>query len=63
MTTTKIYSLICINNSILVVFYTQAHCWQFRIINDDGAVFGEQKLYYTPLAALTAGRDWICFGG
>ncbi|WP_267871211.1 hypothetical protein [Nostoc sp. XA010] len=44
MTTTKIYSLTCINNSILVVFYTQAHCWQFRIINDDGAVFGEQKL-------------------
>jgi hypothetical protein len=26
-------------------------------------VFGEQKLYYTPLAAFTAGRDWICFGG
>ncbi|WP_341531972.1 hypothetical protein WKK05_40500 (plasmid) [Nostoc sp. UHCC 0302] len=59
MTTPKIHSLISINNSILVVFYTEMHCWQFRIISDNGAVFGEQKLYNTASAAQVAGRDWI----
>ncbi|MBC1220979.1 hypothetical protein GNF10_28550 [Nostoc sp. UCD121] len=36
-----------------------AHCWEFRVISDDGVVFSEQKLYYTALATLNAGCDWI----
>jgi hypothetical protein len=31
----------------------------FRVVSSGGAVFGEQKLYYTPEAAEKAGRDWI----
>lgn len=41
----------------LLVFYTEADCWQFRLISVGGAVFGERKLYYTPEAAEKAGRE------
>jgi len=29
-----------------VVFYTDAQCWQFRVISPGGSVFGERKIYY-----------------
>ncbi|MCS6283682.1 MAG: hypothetical protein HUM72_24455, partial [Dolichospermum sp.] len=48
-----------INHVTLLVFYTEAHCWQFRLISAGGEVFGERKLYYTPEAAEKAGREWI----
>jgi hypothetical protein len=63
MSTTKIHTLIAIENVILLVFYTEAHCWQFRLISAGGTVFGERKIYYTPEAAEIAGREWIYFGG
>lgn len=59
MTTTKVYLVVAIKDATLLVFYTQAHCWQFRVISAGGEVFGEQKIYYTPQAAETAGREWI----
>ncbi|RCJ27285.1 hypothetical protein A6S26_12665 [Nostoc sp. ATCC 43529] len=62
MTTTKVYLVVAIKDATLLVFYTQAHCWQFRVISAGGEVFGEQKIYYTPEAAETAGREWICQG-
>jgi hypothetical protein len=48
-----------VNKCTLIVFYTDAHGWQFRVVGADGAVFKEQKLYYTPEAAEMAGREWI----
>ncbi|MCS6283771.1 MAG: hypothetical protein HUM72_24950 [Dolichospermum sp.] len=54
--------LTIINNITLLVFYTEAHCWQFRLISAGGEVFGERKLYYTPEAAEKAGREWIYQG-
>jgi hypothetical protein len=62
MTKALIHSVISVNKCTLIVFYTDAHCWQFRVIGADGAVFGEQKLYYTAEAALNAGREWIGIG-
>jgi hypothetical protein len=47
---------------ILLVFYTAGGCWQFRVLSSGGAVFGEQKLYYTVEAAEKAGRDWVGAG-
>ena len=52
---TKIDSVTIINNVTLLVFYTEAHCWQFRLITAGG----ERKLYYSPEAAEKAGREWI----
>ena len=59
---TKIDSVTIINNVTLLVFYTEADCWQFRLISAGGKVFGERKLYYSPEAAEKAGREWIYQG-
>jgi hypothetical protein len=55
----KIEKLSVINNSILLVFYTPAMAWQFRVISSRGEIFGEQHLYYTSEAAERAGRTWL----
>ncbi|QFS50975.1 hypothetical protein GXM_08469 [Nostoc sphaeroides CCNUC1] len=54
--------MVGIEDVTLLVFYTEAHCWQFRLISAGGAVFGECKLYYTPEAAEKMGREWISKG-
>jgi hypothetical protein len=59
MTPTTVHQVISINRFILVVFYTESHCWQFRIMGAAGVVCGERKLYFTPEAAEKAGREWI----
>lgn len=59
MTQTIVNAVIGIFGVTLIVFYTESHCWQFRVISSGGVVFGERKLYYTPEAAERAGRDWI----
>ncbi|MBE8988784.1 hypothetical protein [Nostoc sp. LEGE 12450] len=59
MSTIKIYSVVGIQSFTLVVFNTQRYFWEFRLVSADGAVFGEQRLYYTPQAAAEAGRKCI----
>ena len=59
MTKTVIHTVLGINNRTLIIFYTQAKCWQFRVISCDGSVFGERKIYYTAEAAEAAGRKWV----
>ncbi|MBE9048822.1 hypothetical protein IQ243_00035 [Nostocales cyanobacterium LEGE 11386] len=59
MNTIKIHLVVGIDNVTLSVFYTEADCWEFRLISSGGAVFGEGKLYYTPEAAEKAAREWI----
>ncbi|NJN13900.1 MAG: hypothetical protein HC815_40935 [Richelia sp. RM1_1_1] len=54
-----IHTIININNCILLVYHTNARCWQFRIISSSGSVFGERKIYYTAQAAEAAGREWV----
>ncbi|WP_200892596.1 hypothetical protein [Aliterella atlantica] len=41
----KIYHVIGIDGTTLIVFYTEAHCWQFRLISPGETVFGECKIY------------------
>lgn len=59
MTKITIHQVIGIQSITLVVFYSEAHCWQFRLISSEGTVFGESRRYYTPEAAEEAGRNWI----
>lgn len=59
MTKTTIHLVASIQDCTLVVFYTDAHCWQFWVISHGGTVFGERKIYYTAEAAEKAGRKWI----
>lgn len=55
MTQTTIHLVVGIQDVTLLVFHTEAHCWQFRVISSGGAVFG-RKLYYLAEAAEKAGR-------
>ncbi|MBW4650395.1 MAG: hypothetical protein KME06_17160 [Kastovskya adunca ATA6-11-RM4] len=60
MSVTTVHAVVGIHNFILVVFYTgQTQVWQFRVVSAGGAVFGEQKIYFSAEAALKAGREWI----
>ncbi|WP_373524807.1 hypothetical protein, partial [Nostoc sp.] len=59
MTQTIIRAVIGIVGVTLIVFYTESHCWQCRVISSGGVVFGERKLYYSAEAKKRAGRDWI----
>lgn len=61
MTQIRIHSLTSIQGYILLVFYSDAHAWQFRVISGS-AVFGERKLYYSAEAAQKAGREWLNAG-
>ncbi len=54
----KIHTLTSTPQGILLVFYTDGGCWSFRVLSSGGAVFWEQKLYYTAEAAETGGREW-----
>ncbi|HYW19104.1 MAG TPA: hypothetical protein VE956_07250 [Nodularia sp. (in: cyanobacteria)] len=55
----KIETLIFTNNHILMVFYTAAHAWEFRIISPDYSVYGKKGIYYSADAALKVAREWI----
>ncbi|MFM6083172.1 MAG: hypothetical protein ACKPCI_32415 [Dolichospermum sp.] len=55
----KIETLIFTNNQILMVFYTAAYAWEFRIISSDGSVYGKKGIYYTAEAALKVAREWV----
>jgi hypothetical protein len=59
MSKTTVGSVVAIDKYILIVFYTDARCWQFRVIGFGGVVYGERRIYYTAEAAEKAGREWI----
>lgn len=59
MSEIKVDTVLCINRSILIVYYTPRQCWQFRIISRSGGIFGEQKIYYSAAAALRKGLEWM----
>ncbi|NJN13278.1 MAG: hypothetical protein HC815_37325 [Richelia sp. RM1_1_1] len=58
MIKTVIHAVLGINNCTLLVFYTNARCWQFRVICNS-SVYRERKIYYTAEAAIAAGREWV----
>jgi hypothetical protein len=56
MTSAKIHTLTSTPMGILIVF--RDRLWEFRVIAN-GSVYGRNKAYYTPEAALGAGREWV----
>jgi hypothetical protein len=52
----KIYHLLGIEGgSLLLVFHTNLRGYQFSLVTSGGKVMGEQAIFYTANAALTAG--------
>jgi hypothetical protein len=43
----KIHVLTIAPMGVLLVFFTDGECWQFRVLSLAGVVFGELLLYYT----------------
>ncbi len=58
----RVHSLISVQDFILLVYYSDAGAWQFRVISGN-AIFGERKIYYSAEAAEKAGREWISSDG
>lgn len=56
MIQTTIHQIVGLQGMTLLVFYTEAQCFNARIISVGGSVFDECKLYYTPEAAKIAVR-------
>jgi hypothetical protein len=59
MTQTRIHLLTRIEGVTLLVFYTSAHAWQFRVLSPAGEVFGSRQIFYSKEAAEREGRAWI----
>ena len=51
--------LLCWQGKMLLVFYTDYNCWQFRVLSESGEVFGEQQTYKTAIDAERAGRERV----
>jgi hypothetical protein len=61
MPTAKIHLLTITPLGILIVYFTNGGCWQFRVLNG-GSIYGHSKIYYTVEAAERAGREWVGSG-
>ncbi|HAG85128.1 MAG TPA: hypothetical protein DD379_18210 [Cyanobacteria bacterium UBA11162] len=44
---------------LLLVFHTDSQCWQFRVTNSTGEIFGMALPYDSAEAAERVGRNWI----
>jgi hypothetical protein len=55
----KIHYLVARRDCLMIVFYSYAKSWQFRIVTPDGCTRGEEKIYYTSEAAEDAARLWL----
>ena len=62
MSQTTVHYVVGIDGITLIVFHTEAHCWQLGLISPGGALFGERKIYYSATAALKAGLEWVAQG-
>lgn len=61
MPATRIHLFTIFQDYLLLVFHTDAHCWQFRVLNSTGEIFGMALHYDSPYLAERVGRNWIDF--
>jgi hypothetical protein len=61
MQTAKIDLLTFTLLGVLIVYFTNSGCWQFRVLVNR-SVFGLKKIYYTAEAAEKAGCEWTGAG-
>ena len=55
----RIEKIIGIDGLTLLIYYTNARCWQFAVIGDDGQLWLPNQIFYTADAAQQAGRVWM----
>ncbi|MDJ0600320.1 MAG: hypothetical protein QNJ37_15945 [Crocosphaera sp.] len=59
MTSFRVSSLIGCPKHLLLVFYTDRRAYQFRVVNNQGKIFGTTEIYYTEKAAENAARKCL----
>jgi hypothetical protein len=55
----RIKKIIGIDGLTLLIYYTNARCWQFAVIGEDAKLWQPNKIFYTASGAEVAGRLWI----
>lgn len=56
---TTVHHVIGIDGTTLIVFYTDAHCWQFRLISPSGAVFGKAEVQAVQTEEVSGDELWL----
>ena len=59
MSSFRVHSLIVCPKHLLLVFYTDRRAYQFRVVTNEGRIFGTTEIYYTEKAALKAARKCL----
>ncbi len=59
MSSVRVSSLIGCPKHILLVFYTDRRAYQFRVVTNEGKIFGSPDIYYTSKAAEKAARKCL----
>ncbi len=59
MSSFRVHSLIGCPKHLLLVFYTDKRAYQFRVVNNEGKIFGSSEIYYTEKAAEKAARKCL----
>ena len=59
MSSFRVHSLIGYPKHILLVFYTDRRAYQFRVVTNEGKIFGKTAIFYTEKAAEKAARKCL----
>ncbi|MGK7939346.1 MAG: hypothetical protein AB4062_04160 [Crocosphaera sp.] len=59
MSSFRVHSLIGCPKHKILVFYTDKRAYQFRVVNNEGKIFGTTEIFDTEKAALTAARKCL----
>ncbi|CCQ55108.1 hypothetical protein [Crocosphaera watsonii] len=59
MSSFRVHSLIVCPKHLLLVFYTDRRAYQFRVVNNQGKIFGTTEIFYTENAAENAARKCL----
>jgi len=55
----RIKKIIDIDGLTLLIYYTNAHCWQFAVIGENAKLWQSNQIFYTKEAAEVEGRMFI----
>ena len=55
----KIESVVAIDGLILLVYYSQAKCYQFSIVDEFNCVYDYPEIFYSSEAAETKGKEAV----
>jgi hypothetical protein len=55
----RIEKIIGIDGLTLLIYHTDARCWQFAVVGEEAKLWLSNQIFYTATAAEKAGRMWM----